>query len=359
MSKMLLAVSLLTAVSACNKKNDFSRFEDYGIASVSWGMVSEMGGVSTENAYRLHIDQENTLWVGTFGNGLIRIGDEVQHYTTANSALPNDSIVSMASDRNGALWGGTAQGLFKLAGNAFQVYNTSNAPMVINQVFTLALDREDKVWFSSGNADEGGLMKFNQIDEWTLFTPENSALPIGIINAIHFDEAGTLWTGHGMWRGAGGIWTRTSSGLEQAYTISNSNLAYNWISQIAGDKTGAVWVGTNAIIFLDSDTLHGGLQVFQGGDFVSHNPASSGQATNRVECLAFDEPGNLWVSTGLDAPTFDLKHEVSLYNQKNWLVLSKEIKGFPNLRVTAIAIRGNTVWMATALGLLKVQLEYQ
>lgn len=232
--------------------------------------------------------------------------------------------------------------------------------MILNHVTSIEVDQEDNIWFANGNSVEGGLMKFNPSeDNWKLFTSSNSTLPNGIINTIHIANDGTIWTGHGMLLGDGGIWTRTILGTEINYTINNSNLNYNWISHIVSDGLGRIWIGSNAIIFLDSETLFGGVQEFQNDNFISHNPSNSGHTTNRVESMEFDEVGNLWVSTGLDAPTFDLKNEISVYNKTNWLVLSNEINGFPNHRITDIKFHGNDVWMATATGLLNMKLNYE
>jgi ligand-binding sensor domain-containing protein len=358
MNKLLAAVVFSAALSGCSKKNDIKPSRDFGISFISWHLIDEIEGVGAELAFRLHIDHDGTLWVGTFGNGLIRIGNEVKVYTTENSDLPNDTIWSITSDNNGVVWGGPLNGLFKLEGESFQVYDTANSAMVVNHIFAIGIDHSNNVWFGNGNAEEGGLMKFDQVDEWTLFTPENSDLPTGIVNAVHIDGAGAVWTGHGMFRGAGGIWTRNASGIEKTYTIDNSNLEYNWARRIKGDKNGTVWVGTDAPIFLDGITLFGSVQEFQGDDFISHNPSNSGRATNRTEDMDFDDLNNLWVATGLDAPTFNLKNEVSIYNKSRWTTLSKEFQDFPDLRVTDIAIHGDNVWMATASGLINVKISY-
>lgn len=232
--------------------------------------------------------------------------------------------------------------------------------MIVNHVTSVAVDQEDNIWFTNGNSNLGGIMKFNQsTDDWTLFTPNNSSLPTGIINTIHVDNNGTIWTCHGMFAGKGGIWNMTTSGIEENYTTDNSDLNYNWISHINSDQSGKIWIGSNIPILLDGETLFGGIQEFDIELFKNHNPSNSGYNTNRVESMEFDEVGNLWVSTGLDAPVFDLKNEVSIYNKSDWLVLSQELTDFPQYRITDIKFHDESLWMATALGLLNVNLKYE
>jgi len=112
--------------------------------------------------------------------------------------------------------------------------------------------------------------------------------------------------GHGIIKNTCGIWKKTIDGQEEVYNTDNSNLNYNWISTLKHDASGNLWSGTDAPIYLDDKTLHGGIQSFINTDFIAHNPADSGKATNRVTAMEFDCNGNLWVATSPDAPTFNL-----------------------------------------------------
>ena len=195
-------------------------------------------------------------------------------------------------------------------------------------------------------------------DEWRIYSPATCQIPTSIVNVINFDNQGKLWTGHGLFQGHGGLWTLDNDGIENVYNIDNSNLDYNWVSQVVFDKNGHPWIGSNAMVFLNLDSLHGSIHEFVEDDFVRHNPSESGYTTNRIECMAFDKVNNLWVSTGLDAdPAF--KNEVAVFNGQKWVVLSREIDGFPNARVTDIIIDDNEIWMATDGGLIKVILKYE
>lgn len=68
----------------------------------------------------LFIDQEKALWVGTKGDGILRMTDfykdgktvsQVERFSTANSALAHNSVYSFASSRWNRLWIGTEDGL--------------------------------------------------------------------------------------------------------------------------------------------------------------------------------------------------------------------------------------------------------
>ncbi len=99
-------------------------------------------------------DKDNSLWVGTFDDGLKRIQPEkigiIQYKNNSKilSSLGNDSIMSIYQDQNGTLWIGTAG---------------------------------------------GGLNRYNpETDSFTRFTEKNG-LPNDVIYGILEDKAGNLW----------------------------------------------------------------------------------------------------------------------------------------------------------------------
>lgn len=349
---MLLILSFL--VNSCTKKDNFSEI-NLPLGITSWEVISELEGVNIDKPFRIHIDKDKVLWIGTFGYGLIKVEDEsIIRLTTENSILPDDVIWALDSDNNGFVWGGTANGLFKYKKD-LTLYNSTNSEMVLDKALCIGVDRNNNIWFENGNSEEGGLMKYDQIaNNWYLYTPNNSDIPNGIINDVHITEDGTVWTGHGMTKGIGGIWKTSTDGEEKVYNTDNSNLNYNWITTIKNDASGNIWSGTDASVYLDDTTLHGGIQKLINNDFINHNPANSGETTNRVTAMEFDSNGNLWVATSVET-TFNLGYELSVYNGEEWVVLSNEIENFPNLYISDIEIDGETVWLsAPDYGLIKI-----
>ena len=65
--------------------------------------------------------QGNTVWLGTFGGGVTRIGaDGQQHFGAESGGLPSDTVLSLAVDAQGGVWAGTTKGLARLRGNRFE-----------------------------------------------------------------------------------------------------------------------------------------------------------------------------------------------------------------------------------------------
>lgn len=69
----------------------------------------------------LLVDKENTLWLGSKGDGLLRLFDfqadknikdhRMELITASNSSLPDNAILSLADNKQGNLWIGSEQGL--------------------------------------------------------------------------------------------------------------------------------------------------------------------------------------------------------------------------------------------------------
>jgi len=83
----------------------------------------------------IHCDKAGTMWLGTFGGGLQKavttynVKDKISFKVyTAGNGLPNDIILSIASDSKGRLWIATENGLseFNPKTEAFKNYNTDD-----------------------------------------------------------------------------------------------------------------------------------------------------------------------------------------------------------------------------------------
>lgn len=71
----------------------------------------------------IYVDGANRKWIGTKNNGIYLISadgmETIHHFTTENSPLPSNSVVSIAvNDKNGEVFIGTEKGLVSFMGNA-------------------------------------------------------------------------------------------------------------------------------------------------------------------------------------------------------------------------------------------------
>ena len=66
----------------------------------------------TKNLAKYLLKNGDTLWVGTYYGGLVRIrGGELTIFDAKNSVLPNDDVAGLVRGADGTLWVHTANGI--------------------------------------------------------------------------------------------------------------------------------------------------------------------------------------------------------------------------------------------------------
>jgi ligand-binding sensor domain-containing protein/signal transduction histidine kinase len=63
----------------------------------------------------IHIDQDNTLWVGTWDFGLYRVKDEKLTQYSTKDGLPSNGIFQVLEDNSGNLWMSSNKGIFRVS----------------------------------------------------------------------------------------------------------------------------------------------------------------------------------------------------------------------------------------------------
>lgn len=198
----------------------------------------------------LEFSDADTLWVGTNGQGLVRVDVRSgEQRRMDDSILPDSVINTLLCDRDGQLWLGTPAGLAVLLPETETVYSYRSIPNVNwslsdNMVISLLQDRSGLLWVGTWN---GGVCKavirpgafrnvFNIPGDETSLSNDN------VRDAIK-DESGTLWVGtaDGLNRYDAGSegWIHYHSDADDVHS-----LCYNYVSDLYEDIDGVLWVGT-------------------------------------------------------------------------------------------------------------------
>lgn len=257
--------------------------------------------------------QENSLWVGTYKNGLYKlVGKKWTRYTISDDLLSNQ-INALVVDEEGGIWVGTNLGLSKLEdGNWIHITETDG--LYSNDVRSLSCDDENCVWIGSirnriskfdganfvdyhinAEASNGG----GHIHTLTCDTEENIWVGSCISGLTKFDgtsyvdtingillfalssictENGDVWIGHSM-----GV-DKLSNGVWVRYT-KNEGLASDIVRCFTQDKEHNIWIGTD-----------GGVSKFDGASW-SMFTIEHGLPENDIKALACDSNGHIWVGT--------------------------------------------------------------
>ncbi|MGE5353478.1 MAG: two-component regulator propeller domain-containing protein [Acidobacteriota bacterium] len=173
-----------------------------------------------------------------------------------------------------------------------------------------------------------GLMRFNRLTfQKDFYYTFNSGLPDNYVTSIAADKNGFIWigTGRGIAKFDGKTWT--------VFNSSNSELPGDAVTSIVIDTSGSIWVGTS----------ESGIARFNGATWTVFN-LESGLKDNRVTTLALDKRNNTvyagFYSTG-----------VAKFNGTKWLWIEPGslYPTFYYTDITSLAVdSGGTLWAGTS-----------
>jgi ligand-binding sensor domain-containing protein len=362
MDALLIVIASVSFFSCNDTGSTMPVEENVNIVIQDWRIYDAANSGLPDNQTRaLAVDNQNNVWVGTFGNGIGKFdGNTWTLYNTRNSNLPSDEIWCLAVDRNNNVWIGTTSGLAKYDRPNWEVYDTTNSPLPYHSVLSLAVDKENILWIGCGHATGGGVLSFDG-NNWRLYTTENSLLPSGIINVIHVDEQNNKWIGTGEGIGTvlgGGLVRIDAQGSWSVFTKTNSGMLYYSATAITADLDGNIWIGNNALLYLQYGYYHGALLKFDGTSWTDFRPNPNGKydpaaiVSNRVDEIACDKYGYLWIATEAE---WKFNYNLSVFRNGVWKNVTDLAEGFPHPFIRDIKIdRYNKVWLATQLGVISI-----
>jgi|GEM_PF-4758339 len=234
----------------------------------------------------LHVDQNGTLWIGTFGGGLNRYERETDSFThfkhdpNNHETISQDTVTAILETKKGVLWVGTHNGLnrYDPVNQHFIRYNydsTDATSLSNDQIRVLYEDKEGVLWIGTGSpseseteGDNGGLNRYNSLtDSFTRYLHDprvSSSLSNNHVMSLFEDSRGTFWVGtylnglHSMNRKLG-TFIRHPSDAENRMKIARPYFPdgkhnrvdcqppIEWdcggVSFIHEDQQGTLWIG--------------------------------------------------------------------------------------------------------------------
>lgn len=263
----------------------------------------------------LYRDKNHTLWIGTKGNGILRIHDynpvrpdasaDFDRLTTANSFLSDDAVYCFSPGQGDRLWIGTENGInyYSFRHNRLGTLSVEAGGSPLRFVHAIEELNDTVLWVSTVG---GGIVK-------VVLHPDEGGQPVvkraerrlvgdGSMSANYFftsfrENDSILWFGN---RGYGACCVNTRTGHMDMRRfddgINNTQLA-NDVFAIYKNRLGH-WLGTSAgLLRLDNGLVA--------------EPVRQ-MAYGTVHCIMEDRNGYLWVSTNrglvrLNPHTFDLR----------------------------------------------------
>jgi signal transduction histidine kinase/ligand-binding sensor domain-containing protein/AraC-like DNA-binding protein len=307
-------------------------------------------GLSDNSIHYIYRDRNNTIWVGTYGDGLnyyntlLQKFDHHMHQPGSNSTINNNRVNAIYEEDN-YLWIGTEEGLNILdkRKNKFQYFsNDYNNPNSLgsNAVWSIYRDSRRNLWIGVWG---GGLNLFNEHTKtFKRFTnDENDPHSIGSNSMVDIVEThdSNLWIA--TMRGGLNRYDYETNTFEryQAGFIINS-ISSNWVFDVLESNSGDLWISTSvAVDLLDRKTNH----------FTSftHNPSNPKSISYNGAIVLFeDSRKNIWIGTSNGLNVFNQKDSSFIHYYKS--------DGLPDNIIQAIIEddHGN-LWLSTNNGISK------
>ena len=239
--------------------------------------LTDWRNISSKNFVMKIIHDQNFLYVGTKGGGIVKIDKQSGEQTVlkrADGSMTGNAITDMAL-HNGELWVGTEyNGLAKVTDRGIEKFDKKNAGFLINQHFSGFFFKDDGTMLVGSIAY---LYAFNG-KKCTDIYDINPLSPYAYVKKMRAAADGRIWVACYDALNSYSLCTFTSEGL------ARFNHPYGHVNTIETDKDGCLWIATD-----------NGLVKLNGNDFTHYTPDNSALPETNITDLTADEKGNLWM----------------------------------------------------------------
>jgi two-component sensor histidine kinase/ligand-binding sensor domain-containing protein len=280
-------------------------------------LIRQQQGLPANDIQTICFDNQSNIWLGSFGNGLVKISKSPFTFFRGFSPLTKSDNFPLLEDKNGVLWvGNNNEGLFKFNGESVEIFN-GNKGIKGNKIRAIASFNES-VYVGSNK----GLNKINGNNQVTAI-PEFDDIYIKVLLNGRFGELYIGTIGQGVWK------MTPDENLEKL-----TQIPVNEVHSLALDSKGKLLIGTNA-----------GLVKEINGEY---NYLTAGLNNTFIGNITTDRNGKIWVGTDKSIARLD-GDKFTIFTEKNGLVssliyiLHTDANGF--------------LWVGSNLGLDRITLD--
>ncbi|MGQ1891612.1 two-component regulator propeller domain-containing protein [Thermophagus sp. OGC60D27] len=272
----------------------------------------------------LYLDKESNLWIGTKGDGILKISnfsknttiidEQISHFASSNSLLKNNSVYAFEKSKKDILWIGHDEGLNYYSYKERKIkdihLNINNNP--IRYIHSICELNDTTLWMASvgegifraivsGTPDDPHIKNVKQI------TIQDGEFSANYFFTLYKENDTILWFGNRGY-GAYRINTNTMKLESMKFGTHNNNKTLDDVFSMNIDKNNNYWFGTS----------FGLVKLYQGNKQVFNE--NNGFPNNTIHGMLQDSNNNLWLSTNQGIIRFDTKLETfQIYNQNTGL----------------------------------------
>ena len=297
------------------------------IAITAQAQLTDWQNISSKNFVTKIIHDQNFLYVGTKGGGIVKIDKQSGEQTVlkrADESMTGNAITDMVL-HDGELWVGTEyNGLAKVTDNGIEKFDMKNAGFQNNQYFSGFYFNAD------GTMLVGGIAYLYAFDgkKCTAIYDINPLSPYSYVKKIRSDGDGRIWVACYDALNRSNLYVFTGNDLV------SYNIPYGKANNIETDKNGCLWIATN-----------NGIVKFDGTDFTHYTPDDSALPEANIMDITADEKGNLWLLG---------EHHITKFNGTSFTAYPYQLI-VANDYLLAIDVDGDNVYVGSRFeGLLKL-----
>jgi ligand-binding sensor domain-containing protein len=252
----------------------------------------------------------SNVWVGfsVHGEGIDQFNGSTWQHIDTPDDLP-DLIGAWGLAVDKQTWFGGYKGIYVYDGMDWSWYNSGNSDLADTGYDDIAEGMDGHLWFAGGN-NGGGLVEF---DRQTTWTQHSSGIGDSFVYALAVGGDGRVWAGSR-------VGLSVYNGIPwYTYNTGNSDLPNNKVEQIAIDGEGDIWVGPGCTTRFDGAlwTTYATIEEAIQDNFA----AIVNTIDEDPSCWVADEDmQRVWVSAGTGG--------VKYYNGSTWVAYSNSTMGF-------------------------------
>ena len=298
-----------------------------GMVNTPFSFYSRVPGLNKSDNFGVIEDHLGRVWVANNEEGVfVYDGSQVKHLTTLDGLAANSTRI-LIEDKSKDVWVGSKNGLNKVSPD----FSVKNYSLFFGEsIKSLAIDSSNNLYV--GTLSKGIWKKENGKDEFVRLFPEK----VRNCFAINFDKNGDIiiGTNEGCFFKNNGTFQLLNKGIKNAY-----------IGNIAIDRNGKIWVGTDRSISR------------WDGDYFTNYDINDGLVSDLVYILFSDREGFLWCGTnkGLDRISINSNSEIAKIKHYGFE------EGFKGVEVNAKGFFENSsgdLYFSTVEGLHKYSSKY-
>ena len=268
-----------------------NKFYDYDLSENNIGFYSQANGLPDNNPHCFFADNENNMWIGTAGNGIVKLNNEKFFSYGKENGLDEPRVISIYSDTiDDELWIGTyGGGLFNKSKNSFTHYFWDDG--ISETVVTgIVKDSFKNIWVATNGGGISILPFENRKKKGKKFIYINAenGLPWEFMTCITIDYNNNIWAGISN---AGGIVRITNNKEFKNYKTEKicqqEEILQADVNTIFVDKQNRIWVATKkGVISLNAN-----------GAVISRFEKNSFLKEKEITTICQDEIGNIWLGS--------------------------------------------------------------